>query len=218
MANRRIWIAAVLLAAACRAADGESVAADPPRDSILAAAPAAVADTPPPPVDTGAAVAPDTAAAGPPRLTADGWGALRIGMTRAEVVAAAGEDANPEAVGGPDPESCDEFRPRRAPPGMRVMIEGGRLTRISVARDAAVRTDAGLGVGDPAAAVRAAYGARATSTPHKYVDAPAEYITVWQTEASDSTARGIVYEVGEDGRVAQVHAGSSSIQYVEGCL
>ncbi|WP_158332143.1 hypothetical protein [Brevundimonas abyssalis] len=36
-------------------------------------------------------------------------------MTRAEVVAALGEDANPDAVGGPDPESCDQFRPERRP-------------------------------------------------------------------------------------------------------
>ena len=52
---------------------------------------------------------------GPTLLTAEGWDGLRIGMTRAEVVAAAGEDANPEAVGGPEPEMCDEFRPADAP-------------------------------------------------------------------------------------------------------
>src|SRR5687767_4144879 len=47
-------------------------------------------------------------------LTAEGFGPLRIGMSRAEVVKALGEDSDPEAVGGPDPESCDMFRPVRA--------------------------------------------------------------------------------------------------------
>lgn len=155
---------------------------------------------------------------GPAVLTAEGWGPLRIGMTRAEVVAAAGEDANPEAVGGPEPEVCDELRPREAPAGMRVMLEQGRLTRISVARNAEVRTPEGFGVGSPAAEIRTAYGARAEATPHKYLDAPAEYLTVWTVAAEGPAARGIVYEIGTDGRAAQVHAGSSSIRYVEGCL
>ncbi|WP_262423623.1 hypothetical protein [Brevundimonas denitrificans] len=51
----------------------------------------------------------------PNALSAQGWGPLRIGMTRAEVVAALGEDANPDAVGGPDPESCDQFPSRTRP-------------------------------------------------------------------------------------------------------
>src|SRR5687768_12819211 len=51
---------------------------------------------------------------GPLVITPDGWGPLRIGMSRTEVVAAAGEDANPDAVGGPDSSSCDEFRPAGA--------------------------------------------------------------------------------------------------------
>ena len=66
------------------------------------------------------------------KLTAQGYGPLRIGMTRAEVEAALGPDSDPEAVGGPDPESCDQFRPERAPEGVLVMVEDGVLARISV--------------------------------------------------------------------------------------
>jgi hypothetical protein len=139
-------------------------------------------------------------------------------MTRAEVVAAAGEDAHPEAVGGPDPETCDEFRPERAPEGMIVMVERGRLTRISLGAGSEVRTDRGFGVGATAAAVRDAYGDRAVASPHQYQPAPAEYVTVWETAPPGPNARGIVYEIGADGRVARVHAGGASIQYVEGCV
>src|SRR5690606_9883692 len=90
------------------------------------------------PMWPGAAGTVDSLLGGQPdatHITPDGWGPLRIGMTRAEVVAAAGEDANPNAVGGPIPEECDEFRPREAPDGVLLMLEQGVLTRISISRN-----------------------------------------------------------------------------------
>lgn len=156
-------------------------------------------------------------------LTSQGWGPLKIGMTLAEVTAAMGPDANPADVGGPDPESCDEFRPANAPEGLFVMIEAGRLTRISLIELSTLKTDKGLGLGDTAATVKTAYGAAAQASPHKYQDAPAEYITVWDGGPSaepyvqDEAARGLVYEIDGTGKVGMIHAGGPSIQYVEGC-
>ena len=151
-------------------------------------------------------------------LTASGYGPLRIGMTRAEIVAAMGEDANPDAVGGPDPASCDMFRPAGAPEGLLVMVEDGVLTSIHLGRNTAVRTDRGLAIDDTAMAVKQAYGTAAEVSPHKYVDAPAEYITVWTTADHDgASARGLRYEIGDDGRVQGIAVGGPSIQYVEGC-
>jgi len=98
------------------------------------------------------------------------------------------------------------------------MVENGVLTRISIFRDSEVKTDAGFGVGDSAAEIKAAYGSRAESSLHKYVPPPAEYITIWSSPPDSPEPRGIVYEVGEDGLVTHVHAGGPSIQYVEGCL
>jgi hypothetical protein len=142
---------------------------------------------------------------------------LRIGMTRAELVAAMGEDANPDAVGGADPAQCDQFRPQRAPEGLLVMVEQGRLTRISLREPATIETEGGLSVGDSASAVTAHFGSRAVSGPHKYSAAPAGYITVWTVAPPAPEAKGIVYEIGTDGRVQHIHAGGPSIQYVEGC-
>lgn len=178
---------------------------------------ACTAETPPPQQPPAAEQTVDANA-----LTATGWGPLRIGMTMAEITAALGPDANPDAVGGPDPESCNQFRPERAPEGMLLMVENGVLTRISLTRDNTLRTDRGFGLDDTAAAVKAAYGADAVSTPHKYVGAPAEYIAVWTnvrpTEyVQDANARGIVYETDAEGIVRTIHAGGPSIQYVEGC-
>lgn len=154
---------------------------------------------------------------GPDLLTPDGWGPLRIGMTLDEVVAAAGPDANPDAVGGPVPGECDEFRPLQAPEGVLVMVENAVLTRISITRDNGIATPAGIRVGDPADRVLQAYGDRVQLDPHKYVEPPAAYLTVWR-DGGGGQPRGTRYEVDSEGRVSFLRGGSSSIEYVEGCL
>lgn len=172
-----------------------------------------------PPAEPAPAPAPEIPAPAPSNvLTANGFGPLRIGMTLAEVEAALGVDANPGAVGGPDPAACDIFHPARAPEGLQVMIENGVLTNVRLIRSSTVDTDRGLGIGDTATRVKSVYGSSAEVVPHKYVDAPAEYITAWAT--SDHTgpaARGVKYEIGQDGNVQSIAGGGPSIQYVEGC-
>jgi hypothetical protein len=199
---------AALTLAACGAPDAPEPSGPPPGSAPPEPAPTAPAPTPAPAGNV---------------LTATGLGPLRIGMTRAEVVAAWGEDASPGAVGGADPARCDEFRPARAPEGTLVMIENDRLTRISLIRGSTLKSDRGFGLGAEAAAVKAAYGPAAVASPHKYSSAPAEYLTVWTPPTSgtayvqDPNARGLVYEIGMDGRVAAIRGGGPSIQYVEGC-
>ncbi|RED15715.1 hypothetical protein [Parasphingopyxis lamellibrachiae] len=157
-------------------------------------------------------------------LSAGGWGPLRIGMSRDEVVAAVGGPADPEAMGSPEPEFCDQFPPAQAPTGMFVMIESGVLTSISLSAGSTLQTSEGLSVGDSADAVRAAYGDRLDVLPHNYIGLPAEYLTVWSTGeitengTSDENARGIRYETNAEGVIELIHAGGPSIQYVEGCL
>jgi hypothetical protein len=157
-------------------------------------------------------------------LTSEGWGPLRIGMTRDEVVEAVGGPADPDAMGGPEPELCDEFPPARAPAGLFVMIENGVLASISLGEGSTIETPEGLSVGDSAEAVRTAYGDRLEVYPHHYLGLPAEYLTVWTTGDipengnPDENARGIRYETDVDGIVELIHAGGPSIQYVEGCL
>lgn len=150
-------------------------------------------------------------------LTAQGWGPLRIGMARAEVERALGPDADPNAAGGPDPERCDQFRPARAPKGMIVMVEDGRLTRVSLVRGAKLATDRGIALGTPASAVQAAYGRALRRERHEYVPPPGAYLTHWAGGVGTPDARGIRYEIGADGRVEAIHAGGPSITYVEGC-
>ena len=179
----------------------------------------AAAPPPPPVVEAPATPAPPVATN---VLTAEGIGPVRIGMTAAELTAAWGADSNPGAVGGPDPEACDEYHPANAPAGVNVMVRDGVLTRITLMRDAAIRTDRGFGLGDAAMAVKEAYGGAVFAQPHKYEAAPAEDLFAWARGGStayvtDPAARGVRYEVGSDGRVRMIHAGDPSIQLVEGC-
>ena len=157
-------------------------------------------------------------------LTPQGWGPLQIGMTRDEVVSAVGSPADPDAMGSPEPEFCDQFPPARAPAGLYVMLENGLLSSITLSEGSTIETPEGLSVGDSAHAVRAAYGDRLEVFPHHYIGLPAEYLTVWTTGeigengTQDENARGIRYETNEDGVIQLIHAGGPSIQYVEGCL
>lgn len=196
-------IALSFLLSACRADSDQSTAELPAPDSAPANVDADTSKTREPSRDL---------------ITPDGWGPLRIGMTREQVVQAAGEDAQPNAVGGPDPQACDEFRPSNAPEGVLVMIENGVLTRISVSRNRDIATPEGIRIGDPTSAVLARYGARAQVQPHKYVEAPAKYITVWDSPVSGTERRGIRYEISREDEVVHIRAGGPSIEYVEGCL
>jgi len=186
---------------------------------VSACSPAAPpADTTTPPVETPAPSVNTNV------ITAEGWGPLHVGMTRAEVVAAVGSTLTPNAVGGADPQACDLFHPSNAPEGLLVMIQHDRLTSITLRNNTTLKTDRGFGVGDSAAAIKTVYGASAQSMPHRYAQG-GEYITVWtvgappnaSTFVQNPNARGVRYETDANGLVTAVHAGGDSIQNVEGC-
>jgi hypothetical protein len=210
----------VIIAAAALTACAPQAGEPPANEAAATPARSAPAETTTTPAaSNGSSPAPARTAS----LTAEGWGPLRIGMARSEVEAALGADADPGAVGGPDPEACDQFKPERAPEGMLLMLEKGKLTRISLGRGADMATDRGIRLGDGAAKVRTAYGADLRRTPHAYLDPEGEYLTAWargggDSEVRDPAARGVRYEIGADDRVTAIHAGGPAIQYVEGCL
>jgi hypothetical protein len=120
------------------------------------------------------------------------------------------------ALGAPkgrDPTGCDYVKWRGGPPGVRVMIEEGRIARIDV-DSAAVPTTTGARVGDMEQRIKSLYPGQVTVTPLKYTDG--HYLTVTPASPSDSGFR-IVFET-EKGRVTRYRAGRRPpVEYVEGC-
>jgi hypothetical protein len=150
------------------------------------------------------------AAASVPHLTPDGWGAVRIGMTHAQVGKALGTRLKGEAI--EDEDVCVE-KVSRAHKDMWFMFEGGKLSRISVGEDSKVTTPRKIGAGASAAAVRRAYPRGLKAEPHHYLGLPGEYLTYWTIPKK----RGVRFETDVKRRVQTIHAGNDSIQYVEGC-
>src|SRR3546814_5076713 len=134
----RSWLLAGAVALASCAPEQDAASGSATNEARPARAPAETT------ADKG--VSPDSQTAAeiaPP--TAEGWGPLHVGMMLVEIMAAAGPDSDPDAVGGPAPESCDIFHPARAPEGLRVMVEDGRLTRVSLSNPTEVKNDRGFG-------------------------------------------------------------------------
>ncbi|PKB19115.1 hypothetical protein B0I00_1343 [Novosphingobium kunmingense] len=96
-------------------------------------------------------------------------------------------------------------------PGVYALAEGGTVRRISVGGTSTVKLVEGVGIGSSEADVLKSFpGFR--SEPHKYVAAPAKYLT---QPGNDPRLR---FEIGENGRVSIMHVGiQPQLTYVEGC-
>lgn len=171
-------------------------APDAPGNAANAAAPEPSAPAPPAP-----SPAPDANT-----LTLEGLGALRIG----EPVPAGSTWAERGA------QASDACRTITSPdhPGVYAIVEGDRVRRITLGQRSSVRLIEGIGVGAGEAEVRAAFpGFR--EEPHKYVDAPAKYLTAPNAASGDPALR---FETDAEGRVSLIHVGTMPVLgYVEGC-
>jgi hypothetical protein len=144
-------------------------------------------------------------------LTPDGWGPVRIGMSRAQVEQALAVKLKGEPL--EDEKSCIELAPAGSDRGLWFLFEDYRLSRISIGTPSRVKTPRGIGVGASAAAVRRAYGKGLKAEPHYYEDMPSEYLTFWTVPGK----RGVRFETDSRRRVQTIHAGNAAIELVEGC-
>lgn len=140
-------------------------------------------------------------------------------MTRAQVSKVLDVELEGEAFDSEG--TCQELvGAADALPGLFFMFERGKLTRITVTEPSAVATPRGMHVGSTIQEVRKAYGRGLKAEPHHYEDAPneyltfpAEYLTFWLKPDHS----GVRFEMDMQGKVESIHAGTSSIHYVEGC-
>jgi len=176
---------------------------------VLAAAACGRPDASVPPAADSTAVAADsTPAAAEWRLTEQGIGPVRVGMTVAEAAAALSSETTQA-----DTQECAYVGLIGLPPGVSLMTERGRIVRVDVDDSSRVATTQGARVGWTEAQVLAAYpGARVE--PHKYEDG--HYLVALPGAPADTTHR-IVFETSR-GVVTRFRGGVvPAVEYVEGC-
>ena len=141
-------------------------------------------------------------------VTENGIGNLRVGMTAAEAKAVVPAFS---VAPSPDSTACTYARTNGLPPGVMVMMEGGKIVRVEVRRGT-IATSTGARIGDSEDRIKTLYPGQVTVTPHKYTQG-GHYLTV----APPSSADRIIFET--DGkRVVNYRAGQQpQVAYVEGC-
>lgn len=183
---------AALLLAGCGPDPTAERTGQPAADSVMAKGSA-----------TAEPAAPTTAVAGAQTLTLEGYGGLIIGK--------------PVPAGSPwsarGAQASEECLTLSAPdwPGTYAIVEEGVVRRITVSDEAKAKLVEGIGPGSTEAQVRTAFPSFAAE-PHKYVDAPAKYLT---QPGDDPRLR---FEIDGKGKVSLVHVGlMPTLAYVEGC-
>lgn len=99
-------------------------------------------------------------------------------------------------------------------PGVYAIVADGKVGRITVGQRSDVKLVEGIGVGASEQDVRKWFGGF-RAEPHKYVEAPAKYLTAPNAASGDPAVR---FEIGKDGKVSLIHVGTMPVLgYVEGC-
>ncbi|MGC4366569.1 hypothetical protein [Hydrogenophaga sp. R2] len=148
-------------------------------------------------------------AAPPWVLTTGGYGAVTPGLSVSQAQRLMGTALRTFENQPLDPD-CDHVYPASGHPGISLMVQNGRVTRIA-ADTADTATRSGARVGDTAESVRRLFGEALTIERHKYDDT-GQYFYLWDR----SGQRGIKFEL-IGGRVVAIYAGDASIRLVEGC-
>ena len=135
----------------------------------------------------------------------EGGGALRFKMPLAQAIVATKGDFFTRQANL----DCSYFRTSRSPIGVKVMVADRVVVRIDV-DSGSTATPEGIKIGSTEAQVKAAYGDRAETGPHKYTDG--HVITV----AGDGDFR-FVFET-DGSRVTRYRVGvTPAVEWVEGC-
>lgn len=157
----------------------------------------------------------------PPALTVEGYGPVKIGMTRAQAERVLGAKLNMYFLDDTDPNACGTgARADGKNPDVIYMLEDGKIVRIDVITldtgtpsAPPVRTAKGIGLGSTEAQVRAAYGAAVKVEPHPYLENAGHYLVV----KSPGGKTGIIFETDLK-KVIGFRAGVyPPVSYIEGC-
>lgn len=159
------------------------------------------------------------------RLSFDGIGPIRVGMTLAQASAALGRPVTANREGAQMNDVCTYADVAALPSGLAFMLSRAkasdpwRIVRVDVEKDSRIATVSGIRIGATEADVRQAYSASGRtgtlkSSPHKYVEG-GHYLTY-----DDDGAGGHLLLFETDGqKVTAFRSGQEEpVNYVESCL
>jgi hypothetical protein len=157
----------------------------------------------------------------PPALTMEGYGPVKVGMTRAQAESALGAKLEMFFAEENDPNSCGTGkRADGKNPDVYYLIEDGRVARVEIVTidtgtptSPPIRTAKGIGLGATEAQVKAAYGASVKVTPHTYLTPKGHYMTVMSPDGK----RAIVFETDGERVIAFRGGRIPQVEYIEGC-
>ena len=144
------------------------------------------------------------------RTRVDGFGPIRIGMTRAQAERAAGLPLSDDrAVSSA---YCYYLDFTRGIKGVIFMVTEGRISRVDVLSPG-YATLSGARIGDTEARLQELYGEHAKFAPHKYLGAAGNYVTITSRDG-----RYAVQFETKHGRVFRFRAGKfPEVALTEGC-
>lgn len=144
----------------------------------------------------------------------DGAGALRVGMSLRETVAALGGTV--DTTQDPMPGSaCNYVRFSAMPPGTFVMVWGDTVMRVDV-DSASLRTQWGTGVGSTAAEIRQRHTSHdVRQEPHPYSAPDWHYLVV---DAPADTTHRLIFETDSQQVARSYRVGfRRAVDLIEGC-
>lgn len=145
------------------------------------------------------------------KLTLNGIGTVRVGMTVKEATRVAGT----KLVGDAPNDNCYYVKPQGEPQNIGFMVTGGRISRVDVYKKSRVTTFSGARIGDTEAQIKSLYPGQITVTPHKYVEG-GHYLTLIPKDRAYGNYRLIFETDGK--RVTQLRSGKlPEVEFVEGC-
>ena len=149
-------------------------------------------------------------------MTPFGWAGIEAGVMTGPAEASSGlriiDDGHYTDAGDG---TCLSYKVVGGPENLRMLVEHGVVTTVEAYLDSEMpvfRTDRGVKLGDAEATVRAVYPSL-KQLPDIYSAPPDKKLFYYEPGGE----RGIRFDIN-DGRVSGIAVGTTSIEYVEGCL
>jgi hypothetical protein len=145
------------------------------------------------------------------RISPEGLGPVKVGMSLSEAAAALGGPLSVNRQAGDG--TCFTARPRGSGRGVSFLGTGNRLAHADVFGRSRIRMPEGAGIGTTERQVRSLYPGRVSSSRHVYVRG-GRYLSV----ATADPGRLLIFETNARGRVTRIRAGAvPEVRYIEGC-